>query len=132
MAYRRTAARGGMGALSKGRYLSMTGLLLLVCCAARVISKGKSCPHARACTSGVSVLGLDQKHSSGAIPVIYAPHVAFPRGLRSTCGISITFLSFFKILNSKYSSVHAQFPTWVFFSPSSDLLSQLELPVLSY
>lgn len=71
--------RGGMGALTKGRYLSTTGVLLLVCCTASAISKGKSHIRSRACWLWLSLemgsIGLLKKNIPLCHPRGYAPVV---------------------------------------------------------
>lgn len=72
-----------MGALTKGRYLSMTGLLLLVYCTVSVISKGKSCVRVHAWLLGLPrVLNNNNKTTNQQTafmchPRGYAPLVTF-------------------------------------------------------
>lgn len=76
-----------MGARTKGRYLSLTGVLLLVCCTVSVISKGKSCVR-------VSVSPGWKRF----YPACYRSIPAVPPSwLRTTCHGSVVFANIFGI-----------------------------------
>lgn len=68
-----------MGTLTKGRYLVLRGLLLLIYCTASVISKGKSCVCPCACVPTLGVYCAvsafsrsvkEERQLLGAIPVV--------------------------------------------------------------